>query len=144
MLIKLSVSPNQAGQNIFTVRAASTRRPPPAEIMRVILRLTYLDQDFGLTSVDMDEFEPDLYLLTGNQLYLPGNWQIDVVVRRQGIEDSVARFNWVVLPSGIQQPAVVSDQPWETLLTLVAAVLLVAGMGTAVLWYLGFDKVGSE
>ncbi len=135
MLIKLSVSPNQAGQNIFTVRAASTRRPPPAEIMRVILRLTYLDQDFGLTSVDMDEFEPDLYLLTGNQLYLPGNWQIDVVVRRQGIEDSVARFNWVVLPSGIQQPAVVSDQPWETLLTLVAAVLLVAGMGTAVLWY---------
>ncbi len=102
MFIKLTVNPNKAGQNIFTVRAVSTRRPPPAEVVRVILRFTYLDQDLGLTSVDMNEIEPDLYLLSGNQLYLAGRWQIDVVVRRQGIEDSVARFEWLVPQTGSQ------------------------------------------
>ncbi len=102
MIIKFTVNPNRAGQNIFTVRAVSTRRPPPAEVLRVILRFTYLDQDLGLTSVDMNEVEPDLYLLSGNQLYLAGKWQIDVVVRRQGIEDSVARFEWFVPQTGSQ------------------------------------------
>ncbi len=96
MFIKLTVNPNQAGQNIFTVRAVSQRRPPPAEVLRVILRFTYLDQDLGLTSVDMNEIEPELYLLSGNQLYLAGNWQIEVVVRRMGLEDSVARYDWFV------------------------------------------------
>jgi len=96
MFIKLTVNPNQAGQNIFTVRAVSQRRPPPAEVLRVILRFTYLDQDLGLSSIDMNEIEPDLYLLSGNQLYLAGYWQIDVVVRRLGLEDSVARYEWFV------------------------------------------------
>ena len=134
MFITLAANPNRAGQNIFTVRAVSTRRPPPAEIVRVILRFTYLDEDLGLASVDMDTFEPDLYLLSGNQLYLAGNWQIDVVVRRQGIEDSVAQFKWIVPQANPQQPAIISDQPWESLLTMVTALLLLV-MGTVVLWY---------
>ena len=100
MFIKFAVNPNQAGQNIFTVRAVSTRRPPPADIVRVMLRFTYLDQDLGLDSVDMAEVEPEFYLLSGSQLYLAGTWQIDAVVRRQGLEDSVARFTWIVPPGG--------------------------------------------
>ena len=102
MIIKFTVNPNKAGQNIFTVRAVSTRRPPPAEVLRVILRFTYLEQDLGLTSVDMNEIEPGLYLLSGNQLYLAGRWQIDVVVRRKGMEDSAAHFDWLVPSSGSQ------------------------------------------
>ena len=134
MFITLTANPNRAGQNIFTVRAVSARRPPPAEIARVILRFTYLDQDLGLTSVDIEEFEPDLYLLSGNQLYLTGNWQIDVVVRRLGMEDSVARFEWIVPQGGDREPAIISDQPWESTLTLVSAILLAVAVGTAVLW----------
>jgi hypothetical protein len=79
-----------------------------------------------LASVEMAEVESDLYLLGGNQLYLAGRWQIDVVVRRQGVEDSTARFEWIVPQSSTPQPIIISDQPWEPLLTLVA--------GTAVLW----------
>lgn len=137
MIIKFSANPNQAGQNLFTVRAVSLRRPPPAEILRVILRFTYLDEDFGLVSADMAQIEPDLYVLSGNQLYVAGAWQIDVVVRRQGIEDSVARFNWIVPSSQAQSdaPPIVSDTPWEGWLTGVAAVLLLGlVVGTAVLW----------
>lgn len=135
MIIKFSVTPNQAGQNVFTVRAVSTRRPPPAEIVRVILRFTYLEQDLGLTSVDMTNVEPDLYLLSGNQLYLAGTWQIDAVVRRQGVEDSAAHFTWFVPQAEPAQQAIISDKPWEKLLTTLAIILFVIMIGTAVLWY---------
>ena len=133
MFITLAVNPNRAGQNIFTVRAVSTRRPPPAELLRVILRLTYLEEDLGLTSVTMDEFEPDLYLVSGNQLYLPGRWQIDVVARRKGIEDSVARFEWVVPQGAPEREPIISDAPWEPFLTVMAAILL-GLLITAVFW----------
>lgn len=133
MIIKFAVTPNQAGQNVFTVRAVSTRRPPPAEIVRVILRFTYLDQDLGLTSVNMTNVEPDLYLLSGNQLYLAGTWQIDAVVRRQGVEDSVARFTWFVPKANSQPELIVSDEPWESLLTMVGTILFIMVLGTAAL-----------
>jgi copper transport protein len=134
MIIKFAVTPNQAGQNVFTVRAVSTRRPPPAEIVRVILRFTYLEEDLGLTSVDMINVEPDLYLLSGSQLYLAGTWQIDAVVRRQGVEDSVARFTWFVPTSEPETAPIVSDTPWEPPLTAVALILLVLVLGTAVIF----------
>ena len=137
MVIKFNVTPNQAGQNVFSVRAISTRRPPPAEITRVILRLTYLDQDLGMTSVDMTNVEPDLYLLSGSQLNVPGMWQIDAVVRRRGIEDSVARFTWYVPKVEPEQPMIVSDKPWEPLLTFVAALLLIVGLGVICLQHPG-------
>ncbi|HEY7492720.1 MAG TPA: copper resistance protein CopC, partial [Candidatus Tectomicrobia bacterium] len=37
VVVTLSVKPNRPGQNVFTVFTASTRRPPRAEITRVIL-----------------------------------------------------------------------------------------------------------
>jgi copper transport protein len=136
MVISLSVNPNQAGQNIFTVRAASTRRPAPAEILRVILRFTYLEQDLGTASVDANEIEPELYLIGGNQLNLAGKWQIDVVARRQGLEDSVASFEWTVPEAGPQQPVIISNRPWEPLLTVVAAVLLLPLLVTTVFFFI--------
>ncbi len=136
MVIGLAVNPNQAGQNIFTVRAASTRRPAPAEVLRVILRFTYLDQDLGMSTVDAAEIEPELYLIGGNQLNLAGKWQIDVVVRRQGMEDSVASFIWDVPPAGPTQSVIISNRAWEPLLTIVAAVLLLPLLVTAVFLFI--------
>ncbi|MCP4425964.1 MAG: copper resistance protein CopC/CopD [Chloroflexi bacterium] len=135
MVIGLSVNPNKPGQNVFTVRANSTRKPPPAEVLRIILRFTYLDQDLGFVSVDAEEIEPGLYLIGGNQLNLAGKWQIDVVVRRKGIEDSAARFEWTVPQGGPVRPVIISNRPWEPALTLAAALLLLLILlGTAVIW----------
>ncbi|MCB8984098.1 MAG: copper resistance protein CopC/CopD [Ardenticatenaceae bacterium] len=135
MIITLAISPNRAGTNVFTVRAVSNRRPPPAEVLRVILRLTYQDQDLGLTSLDLEEVEPGFYLIGDNALNVAGTWHIDAVVRRRGLEDSVAQFSWVVPQSGPERPVVVSNQPWEPVLTLAAALLLlVVIVVTAVLF----------
>jgi len=126
VLVTLNAKPNRPGQNIFTVFAASTRKPPPQDIARVILRFTYLDQDIGHQSVILEEVEPGRFLLGGDYLQVAGNWQIDVVVRRKGMQDSVARFNWVVAPPGNVKPVLVSKVPWAVTLSLIAAGLLLS------------------
>ncbi|MGH6914252.1 MAG: hypothetical protein ACREH3_11170, partial [Geminicoccales bacterium] len=36
-------------------------------------------------------------MLTGNHLGMAGRWRIDLVVRRDGLDDSIARFEWNVV-----------------------------------------------
>lgn len=138
LIITLAVNPNRPGPNVFTVRAVSNRRPPPAEVLRVILRFTYQDQNLGLVSLDAEEVDPGFYLIGGDQLNLAGSWQIDVVVRRKGLEDSVANFTWIVPESDSAPPVILSAQPWEPLLTLAAALLMLIVVGaTAVFLVVG-------
>jgi copper transport protein len=124
LIITLNTKPNRPGQNVFTIFASSTRRPPPAEIARVILRFNYLDQELGKVSANAEEIEPGRYLLGGNHFNLAGDWQVEVVVRRIGLEDSIASFSWTVIPPGESRPVVFSKYPWDSILTLAAAALL--------------------
>jgi copper transport protein len=117
LVISFSAQPNQPGDNLFTLRAISTRRPPPADILRVIVRFTFLGQDIGTSSVDAVETEPGVYQVGGSYLSISGPWKVEVAVRRKGLEDSVATFSWSVAPIGGGQPKLVSNYPWETLLT---------------------------
>ncbi|MCA9942235.1 MAG: copper resistance protein CopC [Anaerolineales bacterium] len=124
VLVNLSIKPNHPGANVFTIRAANTRRPPLAEIDRVIVRLTYLDQDFGMESVMAEEVEPGVYRVGGNELNVAGNWRVDVVVRRLGLPDSVANFNWIVEDNGAPQAVIISNQDWQPVLSALAILIL--------------------
>lgn len=132
LLVTFSAKPNQPGPNVFTIRATSRRRPPPAEILRVIVRFTFEGQDMGTVSADAEFQEEGVYRLGGNYLSLAGPWQVDVVVRRSGIEDSVARFDWHVSPGGPPRAVLISDQPWETPLTIFSALFFVAVLLVAI------------
>ena len=121
LVVTLSGKPNRPGPNAFTVSVGSTRRPPPAEVVRVILRLTFVEEDLGRRSVVAEEVQPGRFLLGSVSLARAGLWRIDVVVRRRGIEDRVARFDWLVPPAGGVRPARVSKRPLETPLTAAAA-----------------------
>ncbi|MCG3209506.1 MAG: Copper transport protein YcnJ [Anaerolineae bacterium] len=136
MLITFAAKPNRPGQNVFAVRAVSTRRPPPADVLRVILRFTFAGDDLGsTTAVDAIEIEPGLYQAGGRQLSLAGSWQVQVAVRRRGVEDSVAHFNWVVAPPGAARPVVISNRALEPVLTILAAsLLLLLPLGSAGVW----------
>lgn len=135
MIISFSSKPNLPGQNIFVVRATSHRRPAPAEVAKVILRFTYLEEDLGTVSVDAQEIETTSFRLGGGYFSLPGRWHVDVVVRRLGVEDSVGSFEWVVPPTAVPEPVVLSDQPLQPILLPLGlgglGLLLLAGL---VLW----------
>lgn len=126
LLISFSAKPNRPGQNVFLVRAASARRPPPAEVLRVITRLTYLDEDIGTITVDAQEIDEGQYHIGGSYFSLAGTWQVEVAVRRQGVEDTVAQFEWVVPPAVEPRPVIVSQQPIEP----VSSWLAFIGLGS--------------
>lgn len=143
VLVNLSIKPNLPGSNIFTINASNIRRPPLAEIERVIVRLTYQDQDFGMVSIDAEEIEPGVYRVGGNEINVAGNWQVDVVVRRLGITDSVASFNWIVGTGVGAQTAIISNQDWQSTLSFIAAIVLLmvlAGIGFSLLRGLKKEK----
>ncbi len=116
MIISFSSKPNLPGQNIFLVRAASHRRPAPAEVAKVILRFRYLEEDLDTISVEAQEIDETAFRLGGGYFSLPGRWHVDVVVRRLGVEDSIGSFEWIVPPTAEPEPVVLSDQPLRPIL----------------------------
>jgi copper transport protein len=134
LLLIFHADPDRAGTNTFTVDVLG-HQGPPADVLRVILRFSYLGQDLGTTSVDATPVSAGKYQVAGPQTGLAGPWQADVVVRRRGLEDAVAHFRWTVAPPG--RSTVISDQPMEPALTALAvAILAVTLLGGALpqLW----------
>lgn len=132
--VMLEVKPSRPGPNVFSVRTASIQEPAPAEIIRVLLRFTYLDEDLGRVSVKAEEIEPGRYLLNGNYLKLAGPWQIEVVTRRYGIEDSVAQFHWLVLPTAPVPATLLSKRPLAAPLRLAALLIFALGSAGLLAW----------
>lgn len=133
VVVTLSVKPNRPGQNVFTVFTASTRRPAPADIMRVIVRFSRQEIGGGPVSVIAQAVDRGRFQVGGSHLSLAGPWRVEVVIRRKGIADAVAGFDWVVAPPGSSRPVVLSKAPLASSLTFAAAgtlgaVLLVAGV----------------
>ena len=87
VLVTLAVRPNHPGQNILDVRANFTRRPELAEILRVIVHMTYQGDLLGTQSADAVPVDGGLYRLGGSYFSIPGPWKVDVVVRRKGVPD---------------------------------------------------------
>ena len=130
------VKPNQPGSNIITLRVADTRQPPPAEILRVMVHFTYQGQNVGSVTADAQPVAPGVYQVAGDQLSLTGPWQIQVMVRRKGLEDSVTQFAWTVAAAGPARPVIISDRPLEPVLTAGAAAILLAVLLIAVVVWL--------
>lgn len=130
MLISLSAKPNLPGSNVVTIRASSFRRPEPASVFSVFARFTYLEEDMGTTTIETEkevfnrtsltDLAAPVYRIGGTQFSLPGRWQVEVVVRRDGLEDSVAQFEWIVPTTNEPPPVMVSVEPLLPVLTWLA------------------------
>jgi copper transport protein len=134
LLVNLQIRPNKPGLNLLVVNPLNTRRPPPAEFLRVIVRLTYVERDLGTQSLILEPQDDGLYRLSSSALSLPGRWRVQVVVRRSGIEDSVANFDWQVeplAPAAPPRPVIVSNAPIGSTLSLLAAAIAVGIAATA-------------
>lgn len=128
MLVILSIRPNKPGLNIISANPLNTRRPPPAEILRVLVRLTYLERDLGTQTLTLELADDNSYRLSSSALSLPGAWRAQVVVRRKGMEDSVADFDWRVealVPAVPPRPVFISNAPIAPALSLLAVGLAI-------------------
>ncbi|MFF0369939.1 copper resistance protein CopC [Micromonospora sp. NPDC005087] len=99
VVVSVTVTPNQPGTNGFTVLAASSRRPPPAEIEDVTVEF-----DRGSTAVPLREIEPGRYFGIGN-LSGPGLVQVTAVIHRGGARLTVPLQWSVSAPAAAPPPS---------------------------------------
>lgn len=148
LLINLAIRPNKPGPNIVTVGAFSTRRPAPAEILRVLVRLKYQEKDLGLQTLIAEPAGENQYRLNSSALSLAGRWQVEVVVRRAGLADSVANFDWRVEPLAIStspRPVLISNAPLAPGLTALAVgLIVVTGLALPALLLVGRSAGGTN
>lgn len=131
LIVTLTAKPNRLGDNLFTIRAVSTAQPAPP-ILRVLLNFTYIgsgrEAQEPLPTAIAEAVDSDLYQVSGNYFSRAGVWQIEVVLRRNGVADSTAHFRWVAPPMGKLPPVVLSKYPWATLMTAIAGIVLLVSL----------------
>jgi copper transport protein len=91
--IALDIYPGRAGPNdlgIFLTDLDGDEKP----VQNVIVRYKYLDRPHGVIEDSAEPFHPPThYTLTTSQLSLAGKWEVEVIVRREGLLDARATFD---------------------------------------------------
>jgi copper transport protein len=132
LVASVSVTPNTPGVNGFTVLAASSRRPPPAAIVGVALRLA---QAGASSSVALRQVAPGRWFGTG-RLDRAGRLRLTVVVRRAG-QRVTAPLAWQVEPAKpAAPPAPAAGRRLAPIVDGVALILLAGAAATGVTWLL--------
>jgi len=116
LVVSVSATPNRPGVNGFTVLAASSRRPAPAPIDKVTLKLGRSGESGTLT---LRQIEPGRYFGTG-RLDSAGPITITAVVQRAGKRLTVT-MPWRVSPAAVPPAAA---RPEHRLAPYVNAVAL--------------------
>lgn len=125
LLITAALKPNRPGQNFIALGVFDTRRPAPAGIRQVAVRL---HAPGGAPSGELvaGTLGAGRYELRTDAVTSAGSWRIEVIVRRAGMPDTATSLDWVVLPAGPTRPPLVSASPLEPWARGLALALLLA------------------
>jgi copper transport protein len=90
--ISLDVYPGKAGPNELGIFLADSNGDERA-VQNVFVRYKYLDQSLGQNQDTAEAFHPPThYIVNTSQLSLAGKWQLEIIVRREGLLDARADF----------------------------------------------------
>jgi copper transport protein len=128
LVVSVSATPNRPGVNGFTVLAASSRRPPPAPVDGVRLKLGRSGQSGTLP---LRQIEPGRYFGTG-RLGSAGPITITAVVRRAGQRLTVT-MPWRVSPRAAPPAVPRPEYRLAPYVNAVALCVLVLALGAGVL-----------
>ncbi len=136
LILTLSVKPNRPGENFINLAVYNTRRPAPAPIEKVQVRLQPPDNQGTTLLQEAQSLGGGRYQIAGNSIKSAGEWQITLLVTRPGLSDINLKVPWRVLsPNGGQtRPVVFSNSPLAPWLNL-AALLLVVGSLIMLGWW---------
>lgn len=107
--LTLSLAPGRPGLNTFslTVRDRAGR---PVTAQRVDLRFTYLDRPVGTVVERARPAGPGAYVVSTAAAAVVGRWQVELLVRRAGMEDARTAVRFRLTPTGAE-----ADRPPEPL-----------------------------
>ncbi|MDR7452608.1 MAG: CopD family protein [Armatimonadota bacterium] len=102
--VDLAVSPARPGWNRFEATAVERDRRLFGNDVRILLRLTKLDEALDPTLLSLEDQGGGLFLAEDPGLGLPGWWEVEVIVRRRGRLDASTSFP-LHLEDGVRRPA---------------------------------------
>src|SRR5262249_20227629 len=127
LVVSVSATPNRPGVNGFTVLAASSRRPPPAAIDGVTLRL---GRSAEPGTVPLRQIEPGHYFGTA-RLDSAGPITIIAVVRRAG-ERLTVTVPWRVSPKAVPHTVARQEHGLAPYVNAVALCVLLLALSIGV------------
>ncbi|MBX6351946.1 MAG: FixH family protein [Thermoflavifilum sp.] len=74
----LSITPNIAGSNHFTVQVEDANGRPVTDLQQVTLTMRSLDMDMGTVTVRLPQVSPGVYEATGLYLTMAGRWDVQL------------------------------------------------------------------
>jgi copper transport protein len=130
LVVVLDVKPDRPGQNFLTVGVYNTRRPAPAPITSVDVRLL---PPGGGTPAEQHaaSLGGSQYQVAGGMITSAGDWGLAVVVHRANLPDATTTIAWTVfptLPPNAEQAPVISRQPLAPLVDTAAVALLLLAL----------------
>lgn len=89
--VRLEITPGRPGPNQMIARLDGNVAPPH-DVLRVQVRFTNLDDDLGASLLTLPPREDGSYGAVASNLSVEGTWQLEVIVRRRGLDDVRTAF----------------------------------------------------
>jgi len=106
--IGISISPGLVGQNDFTVQLSPAQSIQ--SVKTVLAKFIPLGVNLPPSEIDLTAQGDGLYTANGSYLSLPGEWLVEVTVRRENNFDAIVTFDFNLLKPGfteINKPSII-------------------------------------
>jgi copper transport protein len=127
--VEIDISPGRVGQNTFLLRVTTSEGHPLHSAKQVLLRFTPAQGNIPPSELQLIGQGDGTYTAKGTYLSLPGNWQIQAVVRRADAFDAFANFDFTLRGPGSAEEA--SAIPRQSGVLILSIGLLFALLGAS-------------
>jgi mono/diheme cytochrome c family protein len=120
--IDISISPGRIGQNTFVLRLSANREHVHTA-KEVLLRFTPDQANIPPSELELIAQGDGTFQAKGTYLSVPGDWQVQAVVRRENKFDAFANFNFTLQKPGTASESLASTFRQSGLLLLGVGLL---------------------
>jgi copper transport protein len=137
--VEISISPGRVGQNTFMLNVTTSEGHPLHSAKEVLLRFTPTQGNIPPSELQLIGQGDGTFTAKGTYLSLPGNWQVQAIVRREDKFDAYANFGFTLRsPGSADEASTIPRQSGVLILSIgLLCALLAASINTSRILRLG-------